>query len=128
MPDNEGATMNKHKLKLMGGPHSDLRVSAVLLHEAIGTLIEGARLATRFAVEGESIRKGPRPTWLDSACAVDIVGLTAGSVDIAMEAPTLQEVDAARFGGHRQRSRRCRTGQRYRRSFGSVCRLRRRPR
>jgi len=90
--------MNEHKLTLMGGPRDELRISAALLQEAIGALLEGARLATRFAVEGESVRKGPRPAWLDSACAVDITGLTAGSAVIAMRAPTLQEADAAKFG------------------------------
>ncbi|HHH27247.1 MAG TPA: hypothetical protein ENK57_02705 [Polyangiaceae bacterium] len=96
--------MNKHKLTLMGGPHGELRISAALLHEAVGALLEGARLATRFAVEGESVRKGPRPAWLDSACAVEITGLTAGSAVIAMEAPTLQEADAVKFGDDGQRS------------------------
>ena len=96
--------MNNHKLTLMGGPHGELRISAALLHEAVGALLEGARLATRFAVEGESVRKGPRPAWLDSACAVEITGLTAGSAVIEMEAPTLQEVDAVKFGDDGQRS------------------------
>ena len=96
--------MNKHKLILMGGLHGELRVSAAVLHEAVGALLEGARLATRFAVEGESVRKGPRPAWLDSACAVDITGLSAGSAVIAMEAPTLREADAAKFGNDGQRS------------------------
>lgn len=96
--------MNKHKLTLMGGADGELRILAALLHEAVGALIEGARLATRFAVEGESVRKGPRPAWLDSACAVEITGLTAGSVVIAIEAPTLQEVDAVKFGAEGQRS------------------------
>ena len=96
--------MKKHKLTLVGGPHDELRVSASLLHEAVGALLEGARLATRFAVEGESVRKGPRPTWLDSACAIDITGFTPGSAVIAMEAPTLQETNAVKFGDDGQRS------------------------
>lgn len=96
--------MNKHKLTLMGGHRVEVRVSAAVLHEAIGALLEGARFATRFAVEGESVRNGPRPAWLDSACAVDVTGLAAGSTVIAMEAPTLQEADATKFGDHRQRS------------------------
>lgn len=96
--------MNKHKLTLMGGPHGEVRISAALLHEAVGALLEGARLATRFAVEGESVRKGPRPAWLDSACAVEITGLTAGSAVIAMEAPTLREADTLKFGDDGQRS------------------------
>ena len=94
--------MNKHKLTLRGGPHDELRVSAAVLHEAVGALLEGARLATRFAVEGQSVRKGPRPAWLDAVCAVDIIGLSPGSAVIAMEAPTLQEADAARFGADGQ--------------------------
>ena len=81
-----------------------MRVSAVVLHEAVGALIEGARLATRFAVEGESVRKGPRPAWLDSACAFDVTGLSAGSAVIAIEAPTLQEIDPVRFGDNGQPS------------------------
>ncbi len=97
--------MNQHKLTLMGGHHDELRVSAALLHEAMGALIDGARAATRFAVEGESLRKGTRPAWLDAACAFDITGLSAGSAVISMEAPTLREVDAARFGPDVQHSR-----------------------
>ena len=96
--------MKKHKLALMGGSQSELRISAALLHDVVGLLLEGARLATRFAIEGWSVRKGPRPAWLDSACAVQITGLTAGSAVIAMEVPTLQEADATKFGDEEQMS------------------------
>ncbi|KIG13502.1 hypothetical protein DB30_08014 [Enhygromyxa salina] len=60
-------------------------------------------MATRFAVEGESIRKGPRPAWLDAACAIDITALSPGSAVFELEAPTLQDIDTAQFGagGHR---------------------------
>lgn len=95
--------MSKHKLTLIGGVHGELRVSAAILHETVGALIEGARQATRFVVEGESIRKGPRPSWLDAACAIDITALSDGSAVINLEAPTLQEADAARFGDDGQR-------------------------
>lgn len=96
--------MNKHKLTLLGGLPDELRISATILHEAVGALIEGARLATRFAVEGESARKGPRPGWLDAACDFEITGLSAGSAVIAMDARTLREVDQTRFGVGAQRS------------------------
>jgi len=96
--------MNKHTLTLIGGPQQELRVSAAVLREAIGALLEGARLATRFAVEGESVRKGPRPAWLDAACAVDVTGLSAGSAVIGLEAPTLQEANAVGLGDGGQRS------------------------
>jgi hypothetical protein len=90
--------MNKHKLTLLGGLPGELRIAATVLHEAVGALLEGARLATRFAVEGESVRKGPRPAWLDAACDFEVTGLSPGSAVIAMEAPTLREVDEIRFG------------------------------
>jgi hypothetical protein len=96
--------MNKHKLVLLGGLPGELRVSATVLHEAVGALIEGARLATRFAVEGESVRKGPRPAWLDAACDFDVTALSPGSAVITMEAETLKQVDPARFGVGAQQS------------------------
>ena len=96
--------MNEHKLTLMGGAHDELRVPASVLRESIEALLEGARLATRFAVEGESVRKGPRPTWLDAACALDITGLSPGSAVVSVEAPTLREADAVKFGDNGQRS------------------------
>lgn len=96
--------MPKHTLILMGGAQDQLRISATTLHEAIGALLEGARLATRFAIDGESTRTGPRPAWLDSACAIDITGLTAGSTCLTMQAPTLQEADPTKFGTPGQRS------------------------
>ena len=96
--------MIKHKVTLLGGLRGELRISAAVLHEAVGALMEGARLAARFAVEGESIRKGPRPAWLDAACNFEITGLSAGSAVIAMDAHTLREVDQTRFGVGAQQS------------------------
>ena len=88
------AALHQHRLILMGGVHPGLRVAASVLHEAVGALLEGARLAARFTLEGESVQKGPRPAWLDAACAVQITGLSAGSAVIQLEAPTLREVAA----------------------------------
>ena len=96
--------MNKHKLTLIGGLTGELRVPASVLLEAVGALVEGARLATRFAVEGESVRKGPRPAWLDTACDFEVTGLAPGSAVIAVDARSLKEVDAVRFGPGAHRS------------------------
>ncbi len=92
------AALTQHRLTLIGGPAGELRIPASVLHEAVGALIDGARLATRFVVEGESQRKGARPAWLDAACDFEITSLSAGSAVIALEARPLQEIDAARFG------------------------------
>jgi len=94
--------VKKHVLTLLGGTRGELRVPADVLLETVDALLEGARQATRFFVEGESTRKGPRPAWLDAACRIDITALTAGSAAIALEAPALSDAAADRFGGARQ--------------------------
>lgn len=99
-PSKEVA-LKKHTMTLLGGTHGELRVPADVLLETVGALIEGARQATRFFIEGESTRKGPRPAWLDAACSFEVTGLTSGSAVIALEAPSLAEAAPDRFGaGH----------------------------
>lgn len=44
--------MKKHRITLLGGVQGELRVPASVLHETVGALLEGARQATRFFVEG----------------------------------------------------------------------------
>jgi hypothetical protein len=94
--------MKKHTMTLLGGAHGELRVPADVLLETVGALLEGARQATRFFVDGESTRKGPRPAWLDAACTIEVTGLTAGSAVVALEAPTLSDAAPERFGGAHQ--------------------------
>lgn len=90
------SALNKRKLVLIGGPHDRIRVGMPLLYEAFGALMEGAQIATRFAIDGKSSRKSI-PAWLSAASAFDVVGLTAGSAEIAIEAKTLGELDHGRF-------------------------------
>lgn len=94
--------MKKHRMTLLGGTHGELRVPADVLLEAVGALLEGARQATRFFVDGESTRKGPRPSWLDAACTIEVTGLTPGSAVVALEAPALSDAAPDRFGGGHQ--------------------------
>jgi hypothetical protein len=96
--------MKKHRLTLLGGFQGELRVPASVLHETVGALLEGARQATRFFVEGVSVRKGPQPTWLKAACEIQITALSPGSAVLALEAPTLEEADPSRFGEDAQGS------------------------
>lgn len=67
-----------------------------VLHEAFGALMEGAQIATRFAIDGKSNRKS-MPAWLNAASAFDVVGLTAGSAEIAIEAKALGDIELGRF-------------------------------
>ena len=85
--------MNSHTLTLFGGGSSEsLRVPAAVFNETLGLFLEGIRRATRFEIEGESVRRGQRPGWLDELCRVDLTGLTAGSAVIAFDAPTFGEI------------------------------------
>lgn len=90
--------MNKHRLTLLGGAADELRISMVVLHEATGALLEGARMATHFAVEGESVRKGLCPAWLETACDFDVTDVSEGSAVFEIEAHTLSSTDEIRFG------------------------------
>lgn len=94
--------MKKHTMTLLGGARGELRVPADVLLETVGALLEGARQATCFFVDGESTRKGPRPAWLDAACTIEVTGLTAGSAVVALEAPALSDAAPERFGGTNQ--------------------------
>lgn len=96
--------MKRHALRLLGGSAADFRVPADTLIEAVGALLEGAQRAARLFVEGESVRPGARPAWLDAACRIEVTGLAAGSAVIAVEAPTLAEAVPDRFGPDRQAS------------------------
>lgn len=96
--------MKRHALRLTGGPATELRVPADTLVEAVGALLEGAQRATRLFVEGESVRPGARPAWLDAACRIEVTGLSAGSAIVAVEAPTLAEAVPDRFGRERPES------------------------
>lgn len=96
--------MRRHALRLIGGPATELRVPADTLIEAVGALLEGAQRAARLFVEGESVRPGARPAWLDAACRIEVTGIASGSAVIAVEAPTLAEAVPDRFGPDRQAS------------------------
>jgi hypothetical protein len=59
---------------------------------------EGALRAVRFMVDGESVRKGPKPLWLDAVGQLEITGLAQGSAVLQIEAPSLAEAVPDRFG------------------------------
>lgn len=90
--------MKHHTITLLDGVGSGLRVPADVLIELVGAMQEGALRAARFAVEGESVRKGPKPSWLDAVGHLDITGLTQGSAVLHVESPSLAEAAPERFG------------------------------
>lgn len=98
--------MRHHTITLQNGTSQDdasgLRIPADVLAELLGALKEGAIRAARFVVEGESIRKGPKPKWLDAVGRFDVTGLTQGSAVLHVEAPSLAETMPERFGATAQ--------------------------
>ena len=89
--------MKHHTITLQGGP-AGLRVPADVLVELVSALQEGALRAARFVIEGESVRKGPKPAWLDAVGRFDVTGLTQGSAVLQVESPSLAEALPDRFG------------------------------
>lgn len=85
-------------MRLIGGPDPGPRVSASVLVEAVSALLEGAQRAVRLRVEGESVKQGARPSWLDAVCRIQVTGLASGSVVIGLDAPTLGAAFPERFG------------------------------
>ena len=93
-------TMRHHRLVLTGqASEQRVRVPMATLADALDALLEGARAAARFAVEGESVRKGKRPAWLEAACEFDVTGLSSGSAVIDIEAPPLGDVSPLSASG-----------------------------
>lgn len=93
--------MKQHTVTLLGGSPGELRVPAEVLRETLGALLEGAQRAARLFVEGESVRPGARPAWLEAVCAVQVTGLESGSAVISVEAPSLSEAVPDKFGAER---------------------------
>lgn len=89
--------MKKHTLRLLSGPSERLRVPADALANVLRDLMEGARRAVRYAAEGESVRRGSRPGWLDAATTFDVTGLRPGSAVVELEAPVLREAAPDQF-------------------------------
>jgi hypothetical protein len=94
--------LKRHRLVLEGGDGAQLRISGDQLAELLTALMEGARLALRYQVEGISNPPGPRPRWLEACTSQVITGLRAGSAVLEIEAPTLEEAAPEVFGASGQ--------------------------
>ena len=86
--------MKKHRMRLVGGKGEGegVRISSDVLVQLLAGLKDGAQKALRLRVEGHSVRKGPKPGWLEAAGAFHVTGLTPGSTVLDLEAPTLGEL------------------------------------
>ncbi len=63
---------HEHALILKGTGVSDRRVSARVLHDLLGVLIDGCRKALRLRLQGTSTPGGAEPRWLRPASELDV--------------------------------------------------------
>jgi hypothetical protein len=75
-----------------------VRIDGALLRDLLKVLVDGCQQAVRLRVEGRSTARGKPPAWLERAAAFEVVGLYAGSIVLAVEAPSLAEAAPEHFG------------------------------
>jgi hypothetical protein len=91
-------TMPNYSLRLIGPEAHGLPLPLALLREVLDSLEESARRAVRLRLEGRSTARGTPPGWLDRACAIQVLGIRAGSTVIEFAVPTLVESVPDRLG------------------------------
>lgn len=81
----------KYKFKLKGLSTPPGTISIRALKDLVDTVIESSERGLRLAVQGESVKPGPLPTWLARSLDFTVTGLTKGSTTVLIEAPQLGE-------------------------------------
>jgi hypothetical protein len=81
----------KYRIKIQGLHTPAGTISILALKELINTLIETSERGLRLAIQGESVKSGPIPTWLARSLDFTVTGLRAGSTTLPLEAPLLGE-------------------------------------
>src|SRR5437867_9558691 len=81
----------KYQLMIKGLPSSDGTISVRSLTALLTKLVDCAERGLRLAVEGESVKRGRAPDWLERAVDFTLTGLAPGSTVLSLEAPTLGE-------------------------------------
>ncbi len=89
--------MIKHSVVLKGAGTKGISISAITLQEVLNILVEGTKESLRFRIEGRSTARGAEPAWLIRASDFDIVGFSAGSTVIDIEAMPLAEAVPEKF-------------------------------
>ncbi|HET8774303.1 MAG TPA: hypothetical protein VFP80_10945 [Thermoanaerobaculia bacterium] len=87
----------RHTVRLSGDRARGARITASVLGELTGVLLDATRGALRVRVEGRSTAHGSVPAWLRAAADFDILGIETGSTVLVIEAPALSEAAPALF-------------------------------
>lgn len=78
----------KYQLRLNGLNTPDGTISVRVLKDILNKLTLFAERGLRLAIEGQSVKKGPLPSWIEKSTDMTITGLETGSTIIGIEAPT----------------------------------------
>jgi hypothetical protein len=84
----------KYKLKIEGLKTPPGTISIRALKDLVDTVIESSERGLRLAVQGESVKPGPLPTWLARSLDFTVTGLKKGSTTLLLDAPELGETAA----------------------------------
>lgn len=88
--------MVARRISLEGASARGAVISADVLHELLGVVLDCSRKAVRLLVEGRSSARGQAPPWLDDAVAFDVVGFASGSTQVLTHMRPLREALAER--------------------------------
>lgn len=81
----------RYKLQVKGLSTPSGTISILALKDLINTVIESAERGLRLAVQGESVKRGPVPGWLERSLDFTVTGLKRGSTTVLVDAPELGE-------------------------------------
>lgn len=81
-----------YKLSLKGLKVPPGAISFSALRRVLEALYEGSERALRLAIEGESVKAGRLPDWLEKSADFVLKGIKKGSTVLVFDAPTLGEV------------------------------------
>src|ERR1041384_1584436 len=81
----------KYKLRVKGLKTPDGTISLQALKELLDLLLENTERGLRLAIQGESVKRARKPTWLLKSLDMVVTGLEQGSTVLDIETPTLGE-------------------------------------
>lgn len=81
-----------YKVSIKGLPTPKGAITFSALRRIIDILSDGSERALRLALEGESVKKGPVPTWLAKSTDFILTAIGPGSTTLEFSVPTLGEI------------------------------------
>ena len=88
----------KYQLRVKGLTTPDGTIPVRALVELLQGLVDTAERGLRLAIQGESVKRGKVPAWLENAVDLNLTGLKTGSTVLAIEARTFGDT----IGSHLQ--------------------------